>query len=107
MESYLMDFFTSKDDIKDKSLQKTVIKSAEQMFVDIAKHTSAKGAAAYYFRFDPSISTGTSGLFHTKLSGSDTFHVVEPTDMLGVALKFTLYGSVVPPGTPSLLRKFV
>jgi diguanylate cyclase (GGDEF)-like protein len=81
MESYLMDFFTSKADIKNPTLQKKVIEKADQMFTDVAKHTSTKGAIAYYFRFDPSISTGTSGLFHTKLSGSDTFHVVEPTDI--------------------------
>ena len=56
MESYLMDFFTSEAQIKDPSWQKEVIKNADQMFVDVAQHTSTSGAVAYYFRFNPSIS---------------------------------------------------
>ncbi|MBQ1186871.1 MAG: diguanylate cyclase [Clostridia bacterium] len=82
MESYLMDFFTSKDDIRDRALQEKVIKSADQMFVDIAKHTSTSGAIAYYFRFAPSVSDGKTGLFYTKLKGNDEFVSFEPTDLL-------------------------
>ena len=81
MESYLMDFFTSKDEIKDKSFQSKVINSAAQMFVDITKHTSTSGAVAYYFRFDPAISDGTSGLFYSKTADSDEFIHFEPTDI--------------------------
>ena len=81
MESYLMDFFTSKADIIDRSLQEKVIKNADQMFVDVANHTSTSGAIAYYFRFDPSISDGKSGLFYSKLDGSDEFLSLEPTDI--------------------------
>ena len=81
MESYLMDFFKSKDDIHDRTLQKQVINSAEQMFVDITKHTSSNGAVGYYFRFDPAISDGTSGLFYSKTKGNDEFIYFEPTDI--------------------------
>ncbi len=81
MESYLMDFFTNKEDIKDKTLQNKVVSSADQMFVDIAKHTSTNGAVAYYFRFDPAISDGTSGLFYSKIKGSNEFIHFEPTDI--------------------------
>ena len=81
MESYLMDFFTSTSDIKDTGLQEKVIKNAEQMFVDVAKHTSTSGAIAYYFRFDPTISNSKSGFFYCKLDGSEEFVSVEPTDL--------------------------
>ncbi|MBR5295465.1 MAG: HAMP domain-containing protein, partial [Clostridia bacterium] len=81
MESYLMDFFTSKEDVEDPALQEKVIQSADQMFVDVAKHTSTGGAIAYYFRFDPAISDGKSGLFYSKLNGGDEFLSLEPTDI--------------------------
>ena len=81
MESYLMDFFTSEADVENRSLQEKVIKNADQMFIDVVKHTSTSGAVAYYFRLDPSISDGTSGLFYSKLSGSEEFFCLEPTDI--------------------------
>ena len=81
MESYLMDFFSSKDDVADRSLQEEVIKSADQMFIDVVKHTSTSGAVAYYFRLDPAISDGKSGLFYSKLNGSDEFFSLDPTDI--------------------------
>lgn len=81
MESYLMDFFTSKSDVEDPATQEKAIKSADQMFIDVVKHTSNAGAVAYYFRLDPSISDGKSGLFYSKLNGSDEFFSLEPTDI--------------------------
>lgn len=81
MESYLMDFFTSEADVENRALQETIIKSADQMFVDVAKHTSNSGAISYYFRFDPSISDSKSGLFYSKLNGSDEFISLAPTDL--------------------------
>ena len=81
MESYLMDFFTESTDIKNPAFQQKVVESADQMFVDVAKHTSASGAIAYYFRFDPAISDGTTGLFYTKLKDSDKFVSFPPTDI--------------------------
>ena len=81
MESYLMDFFTSKSDVENPSLQEKAIESADQMFIDIVKHTSNGGAVAYYFRLDPAISDGKSGLFYSKLNGSEEFFSLEPTDI--------------------------
>lgn len=81
MESYLMDFFSSKTDIENSDIQKQVIEKADQMFVDVANHTSTSGAIAYYFRFDPSISDGRCGLFYSKLNGGSEFVSLEPTDI--------------------------
>ena len=81
MESYLMDFFSSDTDIEDPELHKKVIKSADEMFVDVIKHTSTGGAISYYFRFAPSISDSKSGLFYTKINGSSEFFSFEPTDI--------------------------
>ena len=81
MESYLMEFFTSKADIKDRALQTEIIKRADQMFVDITKHTSTSGAVAYYFRLDPAISDGTTGLFYSKTNAGNEFLRFEPTDI--------------------------
>lgn len=81
MKSYLMDFFSSMDDVENHSFQEVVIKSADQMFIDIVKHTSTSGAVAYYFRLDPSISDGKSGLFYSKIKGSDEFFPLKPTDI--------------------------
>ena len=82
MESYLMDFFTCKADVENRELQQEAIKNANEMFADVTKHTSVNGAIAYYFRIDPSISDGTTGLFYSKLNGSDEFYSLEPTDIL-------------------------
>ena len=81
MESYLMDFYSSKDDVENRSLQEEVIKNADQMFIDVVNHTSTSGAVAYYFRLDPSISDGKSGLFYSKLNGSSEFFSLEPTEI--------------------------
>ncbi len=82
MESYLMDFFKSKDDLKDKELQTKIIQSADKMFIDITRHTSTSGAVAYYFRLDPAISgDGTSGLFYSKTKDGDEFLSFDPTDI--------------------------
>ncbi len=81
MESYLMDFFFSKADVEDKAVQEKVVKSADEMFVDVAKHTSTSGAVSYYFRFDPAISDGKAGLFYSKINGSTDFVSLEPTDI--------------------------
>ncbi len=81
MESYLMDFFTSKDDIDNPALQEKVIKNADQMFTDVANYTTTSGAIAYYFRFDPTISHGKAGLFYSKTNENSTFVSLEPTDV--------------------------
>ena len=81
MESYLMDFFTSESDIKNRTLQKKVIQNADQMFKDVANYTTASGVIAYYFRFDPTISDGKAGLFYSKNNDSKSFVSLEPTDV--------------------------
>ena len=82
MESYLMDFFTPGVDIADREFQKNVVANAERMFIDVAKHTSAKGAISYYFRFNPDISDGVTGLFYSKPSVNEDFVSFEVTDIL-------------------------
>ena len=79
MESYVTDFFTAETDLTDRAFQERVLQSADNMFVDVAKHTS--GAVAYYVRFDPSISDGKTGLFYSKLNGSDEYTAMEVTDL--------------------------
>lgn len=81
MESYLMDFFKSESDIEDPAFRDELVKSAEQMFSDVIKHTSNSGAIAYYFRLDPSVSDSKAGLFYSKLNGSSEFFSLEPTDL--------------------------
>ena len=81
MESYLMDFFTNDVDIKDSAFQEKVIKSADQMFIDVVSHTSTNGAVSYYFRFDPAISDSKSGLFYSKPNGNGEFSSFELTDL--------------------------
>ena len=81
MESYLMDFYTSKADIADTAVQEKVIKSADQMFVDVAKHTSTNGAISYYFRLDPAVSHSKAGLFYSKMKGSEEFISFDVTDL--------------------------
>jgi hypothetical protein len=81
MESYLMEFFDSEDDVADRELQKKVITSADLMFYDVTKHTSATNAVSYYFRLDPAISDGKTGLFYSKLNGTGEFVSFEPTDL--------------------------
>ena len=82
MESYLMDFFEIGTDIEDRDFQTKLIASAEEMFRDVIKHTSNSAAVAYYFRLDPAISDGTSGLFYSKINGGNSFYPLEPTDLL-------------------------
>ena len=81
MESYLMDFFESKADVEDRALMERVIERADQMFIDVTKHTSTDGAIAYYFRPDPAISNSTAGLFYSKIDGGDEFISLTPTDI--------------------------
>ena len=79
MESYVMDFFTEETLVEDRNFQEKVINSARQMFADVAKH--ANDAVAYYFRFDPAISDGKTGLFYSKTEGNDEYVSLEPTDI--------------------------
>lgn len=79
MESYVLDFINSKDDIKDPKKQSDILARSDEMFVDVANHTD--GAVAYYFRFTPEVSHNTFGLFYSKVKGKDGFIRFEPTDI--------------------------
>ena len=79
MESYIMDFFTEETNIEDRDFQEKLISNTDRMFADVAKH--ARGAVAYYFRFDPVLSTSTTGLFYSKIKESDEYIAFEPTDI--------------------------
>ena len=82
MKSYLMEFFNNETDVEDRVFQKQVINCAEQMFVDVARHTSTANSISYYFRLDPSISDSKAGLFYSKLDGGNEFISLEPTDFI-------------------------
>ena len=79
MESYIMDFFTEETNIEDRDFQEKLISNTDRMFADVAKHT--RGAVAYYFRFNPVLSTSTTGLFYSKTKESDEYIAFEPTDI--------------------------
>ena len=79
MESYLMDFFTDDTIVQNQGFQEKVINNVDQMFADVAKHAS--GTVAYYFRFDPTFSDSKTGLFYSKINGSDEYVSLEPTDI--------------------------
>ncbi len=79
MESYIMDFFTQEVNVEEPEFQKMVINNTEQMFADVAKHTT--DAVAYYFRFDPEISNGKMGFFCSKTKENNKFVYFEPTDI--------------------------
>ena len=79
IESYVLDYITSKSDATDRDKQNEIISRTEEMFVDVAVHTNR--AIAYYFRLDPAISDSTTGFFYTKLDGGDEYIRFEPTDI--------------------------
>ena len=79
MESYVLSLFANTTDIQNHDIQNEILQLAGNMFVDVAVNTD--GAVAYYLRFDPAISDGKTGIFHTKLNGSEEYTVLEPTDL--------------------------
>ena len=80
MESYVLSLFKSATDINDHDDQEKILQLAGEMFVDVAENTD--GAVAYYLRFDPAISDSKTGIFYTRLDGSDEYVCLEPTDIL-------------------------
>ena len=68
MESYVLDIVEGNADIENRDVQNEIIEHAEDMFVDVAKHTN--GAFAYYLRFSPEISDDKTGFFYSKPEGS-------------------------------------
>ena len=79
IESYVLALVENGGGITDRDRQNEIIEYADRMFADVAKQTD--GAIAYYLRFDPEISDSQSGLFYSKLAGSDAYIRLEPTDL--------------------------
>ena len=79
MESYVLDFINSKEDLEDEKKQAEILQRSDEMFVDVANNTD--GAVAYYFRFTPELSHNTFGLFYSKVKRQDGFFRFEPTDI--------------------------
>ena len=79
MESYVLSLFERTADIENHNSQNEILQLAGDMFVDVAVNT--EGAVAYYLRFDPDISDGKTGMFYTKMDGSDEYTALEPTDI--------------------------
>ena len=59
--------------------QGEILELAGKMFGNVASNTD--GALAYYLRFDPAISDGKTGMFYTKMNGSDEYTSLVPTDL--------------------------
>ncbi len=79
MESYVLSFFNSYEEVTQPENRLEVTEVSERLFADVAMNTN--GVIAYYLRFDPSISDGTSGLFYSKTVGGSEYVRFEPTDI--------------------------
>ena len=79
MENYMLSFFDSAADIRNRDKQNEAIQFADKMFVNVAKDT--KGAIAYYLRLNPAISDSTAGVFYSKIDGGDDYVRFAPTDL--------------------------
>ena len=79
MSGYILDFFESAADIESADTQKEIIRYADRMFADVANYTD--GAVAYYLRIAPEISDGKTGFFYSKVSGSEKYFSLEPTNL--------------------------
>ena len=79
MENYVLSFFRSAKDAQNPYKQSEAIGFADEMFVNVAKDT--EGAIAYYLRLSPEISDNKSGIFFSKLDGTDEYVRLETTDL--------------------------
>ena len=79
MESYVLPLLNGMDDIYDTEEQQHILSLAGEMFGNVAVNTD--GAVSYYLRFDPEISDGKTGIFYSKLDGSEEYRRLEPTDI--------------------------
>ena len=80
MESYVLSLFQVADDIQNQDIQAIILQLADEMFVSIASNTDS--VVAYYLRFAPEISDGKTGIFYSKMNGSDEYICMEPTDII-------------------------
>ena len=79
MSGYILNSFDSLAQVKDPQIQKDAIAHADTMFADVASYTP--GGVAYYLRFDPDLSTNTTGFFYSKTAESDKYLPYEITDL--------------------------
>ena len=79
MGGYILDFFDSMEEIESRDKQMASIDYADRMFADVARYTD--GAVAYYIRFAQEISDSRTGFFYSKMSGSEEYSRLEPTDI--------------------------
>ena len=80
MESYVLSLFQVADDIQNQDIQAIILQLSGEMFVNVAANTD--GAVAYYLRFAPEISDGKTGIFYSKMNGSDEYICMEPSDII-------------------------
>ena len=79
MESYTLSLFDKVDNPEDRDEQNAVVAAAGEMFADVAENTN--GTIAYYLRLNPEIADHTSGVFYSKVEGSDEYVCFDPTDL--------------------------
>ena len=79
IESYVLALVENGGGITDYDRQSEIIEYADGMFADVAKHTDS--AIAYYLRFAPEIADDQTGLFYSKMDGSDEYIRLEPTNL--------------------------
>ena len=79
IEGYVLALVESGGGIADPDRRNEITEYADGMFADVAKHTDS--VVAYYLRFSPEIADSQSGLFYSKMDGSDAYVCLEPTDL--------------------------
>ena len=79
MESYVLSLCRRFSGITNRDTQTRILEAAGDLFADIAINT--EGAISYYLRFDPAISDGKTGIFYSKINGSNEYACLEPTDL--------------------------
>ena len=77
--SYVLDLAESSGGITDRDSQNKIIEYTDGMFVEVVRHTDS--VIAYYLRFAPEVAGSQSGLFYSKMDGSDEYICLEPTDL--------------------------
>lgn len=80
MNSYVLRFISGVQDLESDQKRQDIINKAEIMFLEIAQNTN--DTVAFYVRFNPDITSGTSGIFYSKTKDEQGFVKLEPTDIL-------------------------
>ena len=69
MESYVLSLFDNISDITNRNEQNEIIELTGKMIDDVAKNTEV--AVAYYMRLSPEITDWKTGMFYSKLAGTN------------------------------------